>query len=72
MKYFLEPKGNEQAFAPKITEKVKSQRAPDGAQVEFVCKVEARACMSAYRINDMEVCFACMLKCEVCIVTCEV
>ena len=36
----LEPKGNEQAFAPKITEKVKSQRAPDGAQVEFVCKVE--------------------------------
>jgi len=40
--YFLllEPKGNEQAFAPKITEKVKSQRSPDGAQVEFVCKVE--------------------------------
>ena len=39
--YFLaEPKGNEKAFAPKITEKVKSQRAPDGAQVEFVCKVE--------------------------------
>jgi len=37
---FEKPKGNEQAFAPKITEKVKSQRAPDGAQVEFVCKVE--------------------------------
>ena len=36
----LEPKGNEKAFAPKITEKVKSQRAPDGAQVEFVCRVE--------------------------------
>merc|ERR1712083_204782 len=37
---FEKPKGNEKAFAPKITEKVKSQRAPDGAQVEFVCKVE--------------------------------
>merc|ERR1712088_789151 len=37
---FEKPKGNEDAFAPKITEKVKSQRAPDGAQVEFVCKVE--------------------------------
>merc|ERR1719394_2007742 len=37
---FEKPKDNEQAFAPKITEKVKSQRAPDGAAVEFVCKVE--------------------------------
>ena len=37
---YLEPKGNEKAFAPKITEKVKSQRSPDGSQVEFVCKVE--------------------------------
>merc|ERR1711874_853099 len=37
---FEKPKGNEKAFAPKITEKVKSRRAPDGAQVEFVCKVE--------------------------------
>ena len=40
IKYFLEPKDNENACAPKITEKVKSQKAPDGAQVEFVCKVE--------------------------------
>ena len=38
--FYLEPKGNEKAFAPKISEKVKSQRSPDGAQVEFVCKVE--------------------------------
>ena len=38
--FFLEPKDNENACAPKITEKVKSQKAPDGAQVEFVCKVE--------------------------------
>jgi len=37
---FEKPKGNEKAFAPKITEKVKSQRAVDGAQVEFVCKAE--------------------------------
>ena len=37
---FEKPKGNEKAFAPKITEKVKSQRSPDGAQVEFVCRVE--------------------------------
>eukprot|EP00088_Acartia_fossae_P004370 TRINITY_DN1186_c0_g1_i1.p1 TRINITY_DN1186_c0_g1~~TRINITY_DN1186_c0_g1_i1.p1 ORF type:complete len:1240 (-),score=512.43 TRINITY_DN1186_c0_g1_i1:1313-4834(-) len=37
---FEKPKGNEQAFAPKIIEKVKSQRAPDGAQIEFACKVE--------------------------------
>merc|ERR1719266_865701 len=37
---FEKPKGNEKAFAPKITEKVKSQRAPDGCQVEFVCRVE--------------------------------
>jgi hypothetical protein len=37
---FEKPKGGEKCFAPKITEKVKSQRAPDGCQVEFVCKVE--------------------------------
>merc|ERR1719232_2268180 len=37
---FEKPKDNENACAPKITEKVKSQKAPDGAQVEFVCKVE--------------------------------
>merc|ERR1719402_908618 len=37
---FEKPKGGEKCFAPKITEKVKSQRAPDGCQVEFVCRVE--------------------------------
>jgi hypothetical protein len=40
--FLLEPKGNERAFAPKITDKVKSQKSPDGAQVEFVCRVEGQ------------------------------
>ena len=42
MYLFPEPKGNERAFAPKITDKVKSQKSPDGAQVEFVCRVEGQ------------------------------
>ena len=37
---FDKPKDGEATFAPKIIEKVKSMAAPDGSQVEFVCKVE--------------------------------
>ena len=37
---FTEPREGEATFAPKMTEKVKSLAAPDGSQVEFVCKVE--------------------------------
>ena len=37
---FAEPREGEATFAPKMTEKVKSLAAPDGSQVEFVCKVE--------------------------------
>ena len=35
-----EPREGEATFAPKMTEKVRSLAAPDGSQVEFVCKVE--------------------------------
>merc|ERR1719471_385056 len=37
---FDKPREGEATFAPKMTEKVKSLAAPDGSQVEFVCKVE--------------------------------
>ena len=35
-----EPKSGEDAFAPRIIEKVVSQSAPDGCASEFVCRVE--------------------------------
>ena len=37
---FVEPKDGADSFAPRIVESVKSMSAPDGNQVEFVCKVE--------------------------------
>ena len=38
--FISEPKDGEDSFAPKIVESVKSMSAPDGNQIEFVCKVE--------------------------------
>ena len=38
--FFIEPKDGADSFAPRIVESVKSMSAPDGNQVEFVCKVE--------------------------------
>ena len=37
---FSEPKDGEDSSAPRIIESVQSMSAPDGSQIQFVCKVE--------------------------------
>ncbi len=35
-----EPKAGEQSVPPRIVDKLQSQKAPDGSQIEFACRVE--------------------------------